>query len=326
MPRVLLTGATGFVGSHVAEAFRRAGIATRALVRSPARARALLELGVEIVHGSLEDELALAAACRDVDMVVHLAALTHAQTPAEYESANVAGTARLLSAALAAEPAPRRFIFLSSLAAAGPCVAGRAVSAADEARPLTAYGRSKLAGERVVLDAADRFEVVVLRAPAVYGPRDTDLFHFFRLARLGFVPVPTGPSRPLQMVHVADLAAALVRAVVARRAGGVYHIAEPRAYSWEEVGQLVGSAVGRRVRTVRVPAALIAGLAAATEFAAGAVGRSTIFNRDKALEMLAPGWLCETDAARTDLQYQAGISLADGLRDTARWYREHGWL
>jgi nucleoside-diphosphate-sugar epimerase len=325
-PRILLTGATGFVGPHVVEACTDAGLRVRALIRSPERAVRLRELGADLVVGSLEDAPAVEAACRNVDAVVHMAALTHARTNDEYEAVNAAGTARLLEATLSAAMPARRFVYLSSLAAVGPCVDGRGVSRDDEPRPLTAYGRSKLAGERVVLEAADRIETVILRAPAVYGPGDTDLYHFFRLASWGVIPVPTGPVRRLQLVHVRDLAAALIRAVTAPRATGVYHIADPRMYTWEEVGRLVGEAVGRRVRVVRVPAALLAGAASASEWAAGLVGQSWIFNRDKAREMLAPGWLCETESARAELEYEAVIGLAEGLRETARWYRQEGWL
>jgi nucleoside-diphosphate-sugar epimerase len=325
-PRVFLTGGTGFVGRHVGAAFADAGLRVRALTRSAERARHLHELGFELVHGSLDDDDVIRRACRDVDVVVHMAALTHARTEEEYRRVNVVGTQRLLDAALDADSV-RRFVFLSSLAAAGPCSSdGRGITAADAPAPLTAYGRSKLEAERVCMEAAGSIEMIVLRPPAVYGPWDTDLFHFFRIAKYGVVPVPTGPPRPLQMVHAADLAAALVRSVVTPAARGVYHIAEPRSYSWEAVGHMVGAAVGRRVRTVRVPARLIAGLAAASETAASAVGRSLIFNRDKAREMLAAGWLCETESARTDLGYEAGIGLDEGLRATARWYRENGWL
>jgi nucleoside-diphosphate-sugar epimerase len=325
-PAVLLTGATGFVGRHAATAFREAGLRVRALVRSPARAGHLRAAGFELVQGSLEDGDVLAAACAGMDVIVHMAALTHARSAAEYERVNVAGTARLLHAALEATVRPARFVFLSSLAAAGPCSDGRGVQAGDPARPLTAYGRSKLAGELACLDAADRIRMVILRAPAVYGPWDTDMYHFFRIARFGVVPVPTGPRRMLQLVHAADLADALVRAVLAPGAAGVYHVAEPVAYAWEEVGRKVGVAVGRRVLAVPVPAPLIAALGATSELAAGVMGRSSIFNRDKARELLAPGWLCETDSARTDLGFEARIPLDEGLRATARWYEDNGWL
>jgi nucleoside-diphosphate-sugar epimerase len=324
--RVLLTGATGFVGTHVAGAFLRAGLHVRALVRSAERARGIAALGVETVAGSLADEAALHTACAGVDVVIHMAALTHARTEHEYHAVNVEGTQRVLDAVLAAAPGPTRFVYLSSLAAAGPAIDGRGVRADDPPRPLTAYGRSKLAGEYASLEAADRVEVVVVRAPAVYGPHDTDLFHFFRLASRGVIPVPTGPARPLQMVHVTDLARALVHAATASGAAGVYHVAEAQAYAWEEVGRLVAGAVGRRARIIRVPGPLISGLAAVSEAAAGSIGRSFIFNRDKAREMLAPGWLCETESARADLNFEAGIPLAEGLRSTAQWYREQGWL
>ena len=321
---MLLTGATGFVGRHATDAFRAAGLQVRALVRSPDRAGHLLDAGFELVPGSLEDGDRLAEACRGVDVVVHMAALTHARTERDYERVNVAGTQLLLDAALAAGAS--RFVLLSSLAAAGPTARAGGISAQDEPRPLTAYGRSKLAAERVVMEAADRIEAVILRAPAVYGPWDTDLFHFFRIAKFGLVPVPTGPERRMQLVHAADLAAALVRAALAPGAGGVYHIAEPVAYAWEDVGRRVGAAVGRSVRRLPVPAALLTGLAATSETAAAAVGRSSIFNRDKAREMLAPGWLCETDAARAELGFETRIPLDEGLRATARWYRDNGWL
>ena len=324
--RVLLTGATGFVGSHATEAFLRAGWSVRALARSEQRARSLRAAGAEAVIGSLEHEAALREAVRNCDVVVHLAALTHARSEREYHQVNVEGTRRLLNAALAAEPRPRRFVYLSSLAAAGPAIAGRGVRSDDTPRPLTAYGRSKLEGEAVCRRAGDELEVVILRAPAVYGPRDPDTLHFFRIARSGLMPVPTGPARPLQMVHVADLARALVRAAEGAGAAGVYHIAEERSYTWEEVGQLVGAAVNRTVRPLRVPAPFISALAAVSETLARVVGRSSIFNRDKARELLAPGWLCETDAARLELKFEAGIPLPDGLRATAQWYREHGWL
>jgi nucleoside-diphosphate-sugar epimerase len=327
---VLLTGATGFVGSHAVEAFVVSGWAVRALVRSSQKAAVLGDLPVELVSGSLEDEESLRAAAQGVDVVVHLAALTHARTAEEYAAVNVAGTRRLVEAAR--RGGARRFVYLSSLAASGPASNGRSVTAHDAPQPLTEYGRSKLAGERVVMEAAGdagrggSMEVVILRAPAVYGPRDTDLYHFFRLARRGVIPVPTGADRLLQMVHVADLARALVHAARAEGVTGTYHIAESRCYTWQEVGRLVGAAVGRDVKVIRVPAALIAGLAAVSESAAGVFGRSSIFNRDKARELLAPGWLCETEAARAALDYEADIPLADGLCATAQWYREQGWL
>jgi len=321
---VLITGATGFVGLHVARAFAARGVRIRALVRASSRTERLRELGVTTEVAPLEDAEALRPVVAGADTVVHLAALTHARTGAELARVNVGGTRALLEAVLAASPRPRRLVYLSSLAAVGP--AQRPVGRNDPPRPLTAYGRSKLEGERVLLEAAGSLEVVVLRAPAVYGPGDAELLRFFRMARAGVVPVPSGPARPLQLVHVRDLAAAVVLAAVTPGARGVYHVASPEAQPWAEVCRALGRAMGREVRLVKVPAGLIRVAAAASEWAAGVVGRSTMFNREKARELLAPGWLCDTEDARRELGFVAATPLEQGLRETWQWYRNEGWL
>jgi dihydroflavonol-4-reductase len=323
---VLITGATGFVGSHVIEAFTSRGHTVRAVVRPTSSTAQLETLGVQAVVAPLADSAELRAAVAGASVVVHLAALTRAPDAATFERVNGAGTGALVHAALAADPRPRRMVYLSSLAAVGPALEERPVGPADTPRPLTAYGRSKLSGEVECRAAAGLMEVAILRAPAVYGPRDRDLYHFFRLARRGLLPVPMGPERKLQMVHVADLAAAVVAAAVAERADGVYHIAEPRAYGWREMCGLVADAVGRRARFLPLPQSVVGAAGAASEMLSRLTGQPGIFDRDKAREMLAPAWLCETERARADLGFETRIALAEGFAGTARWYREQGML
>lgn len=321
---VLLTGATGFVGAHAAEAFAAGGGRVRVLVRPTSRVQRLRALGADIIEGGLDDARAVRDAATGVDAVVHMAALTRARTAAEYHTVNDAGTRALLDTLAAMDVPPRRFVYLSSLAAVGPS-GDVPVGADTEPRPLTAYGRSKLGGERACIEVGAALEAVIVRAPAVYGPGDRDLLRFFRLAQRGLLPVPSGPPRPLQLVHVQDLAAALVAAANLQGGRGVYHVAEPRAYAWREVVGLVAEAVGVKARLVPVPQPALRMAAVLSEFGAGLVGRATIFNRDKAEELLAPGWLCDTLPALDDL----GISprpLATGLRQTAEWYRAQGWL
>jgi nucleoside-diphosphate-sugar epimerase len=258
--------------------------------------------------------------------VVHLAALTHARSQAEHHRVNETGTRDLVDAAVRAVPRPRRFVSLSSLAAAGPSIDGRPVEPDDVPRPLSAYGRSKLAGEEACRGAGNDIEMFVLRAPAVYGPGDREMFRFFRMAKLGIVAVPSGGTRMLQFVHVGDLADAIVRAVVAPAAGGLFHIAEPRAYEAREFAKHLAEAVGKRVRIIGVPPALVRLAGAVSEMAHGIVGRSSVFNRDKVSELLAPGWLCETGTACRVLDFEAVIPLPRGLADAARWYEENRWL
>lgn len=321
--RVLVTGATGFVGSHLIESLAARDVGVRALVRGTSDVSLLDRHGVEQVIGSLDDEAALARAMEGVDIVFHLAALTYARSEADFERVNVAGTRLVVEAARAA--GVWRVVYLSSLAAAGPSSDGRPVRATDEPRPLTAYGRSKLAGERVCL-AASGVDVAILRAPAIYGPRDRELLRFFRYAALGILPVPAGPERRLQMVHARDVAEALAHAAAAPDTRGIYHVAEPRAYTWTEIVELIARAVGRRGWPVRIPRPVVRLAGAASEWGAALVGRTTIFNRDKVKELLAPGWLCDTEPLRRDAGFEAKIALPEGLEETAAWYRANGWL
>jgi nucleoside-diphosphate-sugar epimerase len=326
MPKVLVTGATGFVGSHLLEIARNFPLQMRALVRKPADAARLREAGFECVQGSLEEERALADAVSGVDAILHLAAATKARTAAEYQRANVAGTQAVIDAALAAQPRPGRLVYLSSLAAVGPPVNGRPVTRHDTPRPLTTYGRTKLAGEQACEAAGDRLQVAILRAPAVYGPRDRDVYEFFRLARHGIVPLPQAATGRVQMIHARDLARSLLLAATSAAARGVYHVAEEKSYGWEEMAHMVGNALGRRVRVPRIPGAVIVAAAVASETIARLVGKTTIFNREKAYELMAPAWLCETELARRDFGFEAHIPLQQGFNETANWYKLNGWL
>ncbi|HUG40282.1 MAG TPA: NAD-dependent epimerase/dehydratase family protein [Longimicrobiales bacterium] len=318
----LITGATGFVGSHLIEAVARNGLRTRALVRRTSDLAVLERHGVERVVGDLSDSAGLREAVADADTVLHLAAATRALRPGAFHAVNAEGTRRLVRA-MEEDGRPRRLIYLSSLAAVGPR-AEMPAGPEDEPHPVTAYGRSKLEGERAALSSA-RLSVAVLRAPAVYGPGDRDLLTFFKLADRGVLPLVGSPERRLQFVHVRDLVEGVLAAAGAE-ATGIFHIAEPRGYAWSEVLDLLRAAVGRRAVRIPVPSGLLRGAAAVAEAVARARGKAGIFDRDKAREVLAPGWLCETDRARRELGYEAAVPLEEGLRETAAWYRSYHWL
>jgi nucleoside-diphosphate-sugar epimerase len=320
---ILITGATGFVGSHLVEALSRRDVRVRALVRTTSDRSFLDRHGVEQVEGHLGDVDSLRRALGDTATVVHMAGAVRALRPATFHEVNAAGTLRLLDA-MGREGGARRLVYLSSLAAAGP-TGGQPVRPEDEPRPLTTYGRSKLEGERHAL-GREGIATAVLRPPAVYGPRDRELLPFFRLAKRGVLPVIGPLTRRVQMVHVRDLAEALVRAVEVPEATGIFHIADPTAYTWAEMLALVEAAVDKRGVRVPIPAGLLKTAAMGTQVGARMSRRPAVFDREKALDLLAAGWLCETEAARRELGFAAAIPLPEGLRETAGWYRAHGWM
>lgn len=322
MAEILITGATGFVGSHLVEAIARHGLRARALVRETSDVTLLRRHGVDRVVGDVTDPAALRRAVADVDTVLHLAAATRALRPATFYDVNGEGTRRVVEA-VEGDGRPRRLVYLSSLAAVGSR-GDRPVGPGDEPRPLTAYGRSKLEGEKAC-DEARTASVAVLRPPAVYGPRDRDLLMFFKLAERGVLPLVGAPERRLQFIHARDLAEAVLTAAKSATTG-TFHVAEARSYSWTEVLDLVADAVGRRGVKVPVPGWLLMGAATGTELVSRLRGVPAIFDRDKAREVLAPGWVCETERARRELGYEAATPLREGLRETAAWYRAYDWL
>lgn len=321
-----MTGGTGFIGSHLVDALVTQGAQVRVFVRPTSDMSRVAHDTVERVVGELTNPQMLTQALQDIDVVFHLAAVTRARSAQEYVTVNGDGTRALMAAIRTSHPRPRRLVSVSSLAAVGPATQGIPVEPANTPHPITAYGRSKLEGEIACLAAAEDLEVVILRPPAVYGPRDRDLYLSFRIAMRGILPVPSGPERHLQFIHVYDLVEAMLRAATAPRASGIYHVAEPRAYSWREIGMWIAKAVGRQVHTVRVPHWSVHVAAMMSEWGAALRGRATIFNREKVQEMLAPGWLCETAGAKRDLGFEVQIPLPVGFAATAAWYREQGWL
>lgn len=320
----LVTGASGFVGGHLAERLAAEGWRVRALVRPTSDTALLRELGAELVRGGLEDAGAIAEAAAGADTVFHLAAVTAARDEEAYRRANAAGTRTLAGAVLAASPHPRRLVYLSSYAACGPSREGLPRRGEDPPQPLTAYGRTKLEGEAAVREVeAEGISVVTVRAPAVYGPRGRELLPYFRLVSRGLAPAPSGPRR-LHMVYAPDLAAALARAADA--APGTYAVAEPVEHLWAEVVAELARALGTRPLRLGLPPALVRAAAAATEWAGGVAGRAVPFNREKAEEMLAEAWVCDLAGSEALLPAGEATPLAEGLARTARWYRTQGWL
>jgi dihydroflavonol-4-reductase len=323
--QALITGATGFVGTHLVRLLVTDGWGVRALVRRTSDVRVLESVGAARLVGSLDDTRSIRAGARGVEVVFHLAAATFARTEAEFEHANVVGTRNLADAVLSAEPRPRRVVYLSSYAACGPAVDGRARTSNDAPEPLTAYGRSKLGGERALDSLKEQgIEVLILRAPAVYGPGDRALLSYFRLVRWGLAPVPSGEPRRLHMIYGPDLARALLRA--ADSAPGTYAVAEPATHSWTDVVTIIGREMGRRPIFFPLPSPLVRAAAAVSEGVGALRGSAVPFNREKAREMLADAWLCELTGSEDLLPRGEATPIEVGIASTIQWYRSQGWL
>lgn len=321
--RVLVTGATGFVGSHLVEALRRRGHEVTGLARSPRKAEALTSQGARVVAGDLYDAAALDRAAAGQDIVYHVAGVVAARDEAEFLRANRDGTRNILDAA--ERSGNPRFVLVSSLAAAGPAPLGAPLTGRETPRPVTAYGRSKLAAEEMVRGSALRWSVI--RPPIVYGPRDREVLKIFRLARLHLAPVFGDGSQELSAVHASDLAEALVAAGESPATiGGIYPACHPEVFTSAELGHAVARAMGRSATTIRIPIPVARALLSLTEAGARLARQVTILTADKANEFFQPAWTGDPGPLTRDTGWQAAYDLQSGLANTYDWYRQAGWL
>lgn len=321
--RALVTGGTGFVGGHLIEALLARGDTVTALVRSPAKAAALAGRGVTLISGDLTDQPALERAARNQDVVLHLAGLTAARNEAEFLATNRDGTRALLSAAEAHGTA--RFLLVSSLAAAGPSPVDRPLLGSELPRPVTAYGRSKLAGEAPV--RAAKIPWTILRPPAVYGPADREMLRIFQAAKLGIAPVFGRGDQRLSLVYAPDLAAAIIAAATSpATAGSVYYAAHPEVVTNRSLVETIAAAGGRTVRILHLPRTLGRVALSLTEAVARLRDRPTLLTRDKANEFFAPAWTVDPSPLTEATGWRSRHDLASGARETFAWYRQHGWL
>jgi nucleoside-diphosphate-sugar epimerase len=322
--RILVTGANGFLGSHVAEELARQGQDLRFLLRQRSRLLNLDGVLYERTDGDVRDEASLRPAVSGVDVVVHVAGLTSALNERAYTAVNAIGTASLARAAV--ENGVKRFVYVSSLAAQGPSPDGRPVPDALP-RPISAYGRSKLAGELAVLGYRDRMDVVVVRAPVVYGPRDRGLLTLFKLAKRRVLPLYGDGKNQISWVYATDAARAIaLTAQHETAAGEIYTLSDGAPHSWLELAMLLKETMGRRMWLARVPGKLYA----AAGFAAGAM--STVIRRplplssEKVVEMRERFWLCDHDRITEDLGWKPLVGPREGIGLTLRWYQEQRWL
>jgi dihydroflavonol-4-reductase len=321
--KALVTGATGFVGSHLAETLRRRGHEVTALARSSRKAEALTLDDVRVVPGDLHDAAALDRAAAGQDIIYHVAGVVAARDEADFLRANRDGTRNILTAA--ERSGNPRFVLVSSLAAGGPSRRGSPLTGSETPHPVTAYGRSKLAAEEVVRGSRLRWSII--RPPVVYGPRDREILKVFRLARLGMAPVFGDGSQELSAVHASDLAQALVAAAEsAATIGGTYAACHPEVFTSAELGHAVARAMGRSVTTIRIPLPVGRALLSLTGASARLMRQVTILTTDKANEFFQPAWTGDPGPLTRATGWHATHDLERGLADTYRWYRQAGWL
>ncbi len=300
---IAITGGTGFVGQALIDQAKADGVVVQALARkSQGRSN-----GVDWIVGDLSNRKALIRLLEGTEAVIHVAGMTTARDAAEFEAANVAGTLAVIEAAIAA--GVKRLIFVSSLSAREP--------------GLSAYGASKARAERVV--KASGLDWTIVRPPTVYGPHDKDMFELFRSAKWGVIPTPKEGHSSL--IHVADLSRLLL-ALVPGGEGISQHVFEPddgKRGGWThyELARMIGWSVGRRPKVIGLSKRMMEWAAKADGMLRGAKAKLTL---DRVGYMTHPDWVVSLSARVPAALWRPRVETREGMKATAKWYREEGWL
>jgi nucleoside-diphosphate-sugar epimerase len=324
--RIVMTGATGFIGRRLAARLTAEGHSVRALVRRP---DARLPEGVELCAGALDDMEFLRGALSDADAVAHLAGEVKSFTARGFFTVNEGLTAALAEGVRRFAPAGAPLLYVSSQAAGGPCGRLPGLREGDQSAPVSHYGLSKLLGERAVQALGAERPVCVARPAMVYGPGDWAFTPLYALMARGVLPAFGAAGQRFSIVYVDDLVDGLLRTLDAARGrglGGTFHFAGPEVFVWERFAEAFGRELGRRVRVLTVPSWLCVGIALGNT-ALGLSGLpSSLMTLDKRREAYAGDWLLDCARTRETLDWTPRADLAQGARESVAWCREQGLL
>ena len=326
--KILVTGATGFIGSHIVEALNASGHSTVCLVRNTSSVGHLQATPTRLVPWDNLEELMHEDHC--IEYVIHAAAATRARNYQQYYDANVAPTMRLIRAFRDSPNKEnlKRFLLVSSQAVAGPSNAGDTpLDETSPPAPMSDYGRSKLEAEKVVWDASDTLPVTVVRPCTVFGPRDVDVLGVFRSVRWGVVPYVGGADRYVSVIFVQDLVQGIVAALFSPSSiGKTYFMANPQPVIWKRFALEIAEVTGCKALPIPVPLSLMRVVATAGDFMSYLTRRPLLLRTDKLQEMIQEAWVCSPSRALQDFGWQASTPLRTAIALTHKWYEAHGWL
>lgn len=326
--KVLVTGATGFIGSFVAEYFAFKNFEVRCTIRKSSNLQWVKNRSYDLVETDFSTADSLRKAVENVDYILHIAGTIAAIDYNGYLKGNRDTTFNLLKAVEMYNPNLKKFLYCSSQTAVGPAKSlNEPVDETTECHPITSYGQSKLEAEKEVLNFKDIFPVTIVRLPAIYGPRDTALKDMFRLVDKGIVPLIGFNEKYLSLLHCYDAVEGIFLASLSDKAiGEIFFLSSKEFYSWSFLADCLAASVGKKVIKLRIPHLLVHTAGFITEFTGRLTGKIPVFNREKALDFTQSYWICSAAKAQQILGFQQKIEPLDGFKSTYKWYKDNNWI
>jgi nucleoside-diphosphate-sugar epimerase len=325
--KVLVTGGTGFIGSHLVERLCAGGDEVVCVAKDPLNIRLLESLGCTVVLADLNNGLMWDSVLDGVEQIYHVAGVTRARDPGDYYEGNTLATRRFVEICSDSSLSLNRFVYISSLAAAGPSPDGHPLQENAPPHPVSAYGKSKLLAEREVMRAQDRLPVTIVRPAMVYGPRERDMYDYMRMVKRGIRLLIGFHQKVFSLIHVQDLVQGVLLAGNATASvGGTYFLGSERFYTTGDIGKAMSRVLHRHTVGVCIPHAVVYAVGAISEAIGKITGRNMLFNSEKVREVVQPSWTCSVAKAREVLGFRQRIDLEEGMRQTYRWYCANGWM
>ncbi len=323
----IVTGANGFVGSHLVDYLLKKNFKVKCLVRKSSNLQWLKGKDVEIFNCGLFDRDGIRKAMEEVNYVFHVAGVVKAKNKDGYFKGNVEATKILLEIAAENSNKIKRFTLVSSQTVSGPSEDEIPVNEITECKPLTTYAKSKLEQEKLVLAYRYKMPVTICRAPAIYGERDTEIFIYFKTFSKGLTSLIGFDKKILSLLHVEDLSAGLYLAATTEKAKSeIYFISSEKFYTWDEVGEITSRVLNKKALKIRIPHFIVFIVAGIAQFLAVFSSKPATLNIEKAKDLTRHAWICDTSKAMRDLGFRQKVSIEEGIKRTCDWYKEMKWI
>ena len=325
--KILVTGGTGFIGSHLVERLRRKGHEVRCVAKDRLNVQALESIGCSVVLADLNNGVSWEPLLNDVEYVYHLAGVTRCRSPHEYYEGNFQATKHFVDVCSTLCSSLKRFVYVSSLTAVGPSLNGSPVDESTPYHPVSHYGKSKMLAEGEVLRVADRLPVTIVRPSAVYGPRERDMYDYMRLIKKRIQPLIGLKSKFMSLIHSDDLVDGIIRAGEKEAAvGNTYLLGSERGYSVRDIGRAIASAVHTHPLCIGLPHCLVYTIGGIATVVGKITDQQVFFNIEKVRESVQPAWTCSVEKAKAELGFRQKVGLIEGMQSTYAWYCANGWM